>query len=119
MSDIIITEIKVDERAIQAKLEALLDPATMTQIQSAFADVIARYTPFLTGKLMNTSIVTDKGITYIVPYAREKYYGEVYFKEIHPLATSHWDKVAMETQMPVLKERVLEILKQRAKELYG
>lgn len=117
--DIKVTEIKVDEKAIQGKLEALLDPVTMTQIQSAFADVIAPYTPFLTGKLMNTSVVTDKGVTYTVPYAREKYYGEVYFKEIHPLATSHWDVVAMETQMPVLKEKVLEILRARAKELYG
>lgn len=119
MSEVEVTNITVNEKAIQAKLEALLDPVTMTQIQSAFADLIAEYTPFLTGKLMNTSIVTDKGITYTVPYAREKYYGEVYFKEIHPLATSHWDKVAMETQLPVLKERVLEILRQRAKELYG
>lgn len=117
--DVKVTEIKVDEKAIQGKLEALLDPVTMTQIQSAFADVIAPYTPFLTGKLMNTSIVTDKGISYTVPYAREKYYGEVYFKEIHPLATSHWDEVAMETQVPVLKEKVLEILRARAKELYG
>lgn len=117
--DVKVTEIKVDEKAIQAKLEALLDSVTMKKIQSAFADVIAPYTPFLTGKLMNTSIVTDKGISYTVPYAREKYYGEVYFKEIHPLATSHWDEVAMETQMPVLKEKVLEILRARAKELYG
>lgn len=119
MMEVKVTEVKVDERAIADKLEALLDPVTMTQIQSAFADVIAPYTPFLTGKLMNTSVVSDKGVTYIVPYAREKYYGEVYFKEIHPLATSHWDEVAMETQMPVLKEKVLEILRARAKELYG
>lgn len=117
--DVRLTEVKVDARAIQSKLEALLDPVTMTQIQSAFADVIAPYTPFLTGRLMNTSVVSDKGVTYTVPYAREKYYGEVYFKEIHPLATSHWDEVAMETQMPVLKEKVLEILRARAKELYG
>ena len=119
MSDVRVTNITIDEKAIQAKLEALLDPVTMTQVQSAFADIIAPYTPFLTGRLMNTSVVSEKGVTYTVPYAREKYYGEVYFKEIHPLATSHWDVVAMETQMPVLKERVLEILKQRAKELYG
>ena len=114
-----VTKVEIDDKAISDKLEALLDPVTMKQIQSAFADVIAPYTPFLTGKLMNTSIVDENGITYTVPYAREKYYGEVYFKGIHPLATSHWDEVAMETQMPVLKEKVLEILRARAKELYG
>lgn len=117
--DVRVTKVKIDEKAIADKVEALLDPVTMMQIQSVFADIIAPYTPFLTGKLMNTSIVSDEGITYTVPYAREKYYGEVYFKEIHPLATAHWDEVAMETQMPVLKERVIEILRARAKELYG
>lgn len=119
MSDVRITKVEIDEKAIQGKLEALLDPVTMTQIQRAFAEVIDKYTPFLTGRLLNTAQISSDGITYTVPYAREKYYGEVYFKEIHPLATSHWDVVAMETQMPVLKERVLEILQQRAKELYG
>ena len=119
MIEVKVTKVTVDEKALQAKLDALLDPVTMKQIQSAFADVIKPYTPFLTGKLLNSSRVDAEGIHYTVPYAREKYYGEVYFKEIHPLATSHWDEVAMETQMPVLKEKVIEILRARAKELYG
>lgn len=119
MSEIRITEVQIDTKAIQGKLEALLDSTTMELIQQALADCIEPYTPFLTGQLMETKQVTADGITYTVPYAREKYYGEVYFKGVHPLATSHWDEVAMETQMPVLKEKVIEILQARAKELYG
>ena len=114
-----VTKVYVDANAIQGKVEALLDTKTMEQIHGAFARIIDPYTPFLTGKLHTDVTVSADGVTYNVPYAANKYYGEVFCKEFHPLATSHWDKVAMETQMPVLEAQVLEILKARAKELYG
>jgi len=37
----------------------------------------------------------------------------------HPLATSHWDQVAMQTQMTKFESDVKKILVRRAKELYG
>lgn len=114
-----ITDVKIDNAAVIHKVEALLDPITMERIQKTFAEIIDPWTPFWTGQLHSDVTITDKGVTYNVPYAAEKYYGTVFCKDYHPLATSHWDKVAMETQMPVFQQRVLEILKARAKELYG
>ena len=114
-----VTNVQVDMSSINGKVEALLDPVTMLQIQQVFAEIIDPWTPFLTGKLHSDLTITDEGVTYNVPYAREKYYGTVFCKEFHPLATSQWDKVAMETQMPLLVEKVTEILRARAKELYG
>lgn len=37
----------------------------------------------------------------------------------HPLATSHWDKVAMQTKKKLLEEGVKNILAQQARDLYG
>ena len=114
-----VTKVQVDMSGIQDKLDNLLDAATMKQIQTVFAEIIDPWTPFLTGHLHSDVTITEDGVTYNVPYAAEKYYGTVFCKEFHPLATSHWDKVAMETQMPLMIEKVTEILKARAKELYG
>jgi len=121
MSNIEITNIQINSAAIKGKIEALLDEETMREIQQVFAEIIDPWTPYLTGALSSNEhiFVSAEGVTYLVPYSAEKYYGEVYTKDVHPLATSHWDKVAMETQMPVLKQKVLEILQARAKELYG
>ena len=114
-----VTKVQVDMSGVQAKLDEFLDPVTMLQIQSIFAEVIDPWTPFLTGQLHSDLTITDEGVTYNSSYAADKYYGEVFCKDYHPLATSHWDKVAMETQMPLMIEKVTEILKVRAKELYG
>lgn len=35
-----------------------------------------------------------------------------YSKEMHPLATAHWDKVAMQTQLPVFKQEINKILEE-------
>lgn len=114
-----VTNVQIDVNAITGKLEELLDADTMERVQRVFAEIIDPWTPFWTGNLHSDVTITDEGVTYNAPYAADKYYGEVFCKDYHPLATSHWDKVAMETQMPVLIERVTEILKARAKELYG
>lgn len=114
-----ITKVQVDMSGIEGTLETLLDSATMEQIQRTFAEIIDPWTPFWTGRLHSDVTITSEGVTYNSPYAADKYYGEVFCKDYHPLATSHWDKVAMETQMPLLIEKVTEILKARAKELYG
>lgn len=42
-----------------------------------------------------------------------------YNREQHPLATSHWDKVAMQSQLEIFERQVKDILARRAKQLYG
>ena len=42
-----------------------------------------------------------------------------YTKVLHPRAAHHWDKVAMETELPKLEKAVENILRRRAKEMYG
>ena len=104
---------------IEDKVENLLDDETKIKIQQAFADIIDPWTPFLTGKLHETYEIDPESVTYLVPYASKKYYGEVYTKTVHPLATSHWDTIAMQSELPALEEKVKEILKERVRQLYG
>ena len=42
-----------------------------------------------------------------------------YTKQHHPKAAHHWDKKAMETKLPEFEKIVENILRKRAKELYG
>lgn len=42
-----------------------------------------------------------------------------YTKVLHPRAAHHWDKVAMETELPKFEKAVENILRRRAKEMYG
>jgi len=116
----VTTTVQIDQSKVKAKIENLLDDSTMLEIQQVFAEVVDPWTPFLTGKLSGDLTIDKDGVTYNVPYAKRKYFGEVYHKEVHPLATSHWDSVAMEQgAREVLEARVKEILVRRAKELYG
>ena len=114
-----VDTVDIDAGAVTSKVEALLDEATMTKIQAAFAKIIDPWTPFRTGQLHSDLNIDSSGVTYEVPYSKNKYYGEVYTKTFHPLATSHWDEVAMQTEMPTLEAEVKNILIARAKELYG
>ena len=113
------TEVTWNTAKLEKKLDALVDDSLMTQIHQLYAETVDPWTPFLTGKLHRTYTVDAEKVTYLVPYAAKKYYGEVYTKTHHPLATSHWDKVAMQTELPGFVEKVKELLKERAKRLYG
>lgn len=117
--DIHVESIEIDTNAVESKVNALLDENTLTKMQAAFALIIDPWTPFLTGQLHSSIDIDSSGVTYEVPYAREKYYGEVYTKTHHPLATSHWDRVALQTEMETLENEVRNILIERVKELYG
>lgn len=115
----ITAEVEFDTAQVQNKIESLIDDDVMTQIHQLFAEMVDPWTPFLTGALHSDITVGPDGVTYNVPYAAEKYYGTVYHKEVHPLATDHWDQVAMETQMEAFEEKVKDILIARAMQLYG
>lgn len=112
-------DVEFDSSKAQEKVESLLDDEVMLQIQELFAETIDPWTPFLSGALHETLAIDATGVTYLVPYSAEKYYGVVYTQTHHPLATSHWDKVAMETEMESFEENVKQILIERAKQLYG
>lgn len=119
MIDIDVGAVEINTVVIEQQFESLLDEETLTKMCAAFAEIIDPWTPFRSGQLHSDITIDSSGVTYNVPYALEKYLGEVYTKTVHPLATSHWDKVALQTEMPVLEARCREILIARAKELYG
>lgn len=115
-------EVKIewDEARIRNKAEALLDDNTRTQINQAFAEIIEPWTPYWHGPLSQNITVDATGVTYNVPYAREQYYHSIAFhKDVHPLATREWDKVAMQSEMENFEAKVKEILVERAKQIYG
>lgn len=112
-------ELDLDPNVLVDKFNEILDDKTLTEIQTVFAQLIDPWTPFLSGELHENISIDSEGVTYNVPYASEKYYGTVYTKTHHPLATSHWDEVAMETQIGVLEEKVKDILIAKVRELYG
>lgn len=115
----ITAEVEFDNARVEEKITSLIDDDVMTQIHQLFAETIDPWTPFLTGALHSDITVEPDGVTYNVPYSANKYYGTVYHKEVHPLATDHWDKVAMETEMEAFEQNVKEILIARAMQLYG
>ena len=112
-------EVNWDISKVEKKINSLLDDATMTKIHQLYAETIDPWTPFLTGRLHENYKVSPNDVVYTVPYARKKYYGEVYTKVNHPLATSHWDTVAMQSELPAFEEKVKELLKERVRQLYG
>lgn len=113
------TEVTINSNAIEDKLNALLDDDTMLKIQQLFAETIDPWTPFRSGALSTDITISPDGVQYNVDYAADKYYGEAYTHTVHPLATSHWDEVAMQTELDALTENVKTILIERARELYG
>ena len=117
--DVKVESFEVDTGAVVNKMNALLDDATLTKMQTAFAEIIDPWTPFRSGQLHSDRERDSSGVLYRVPYSMNKYYGEVYTKTFHPLVTSHWDKVALQTEMETLENRVKAILIERVQELYG
>ena len=123
MADGIKTEVTINELALQNKLEALIkDESVMTEVHEKFAETIFPYVPYDTGRLSEQDVRVDAtGVTYYAPYAAKNYYGDDinHKKEKHPLATSHWDEVAMQTKKEEFAKEVEDILKRKAKELNG
>ena len=71
--------IKLDvSDALKKKFSELGNHTTMIAIHNTLAKMCDPYVPFREGPLSQSAVVTDKGVTYIQPYARYQYYGEVY-----------------------------------------
>lgn len=139
MSEFITVDVKVDEVALEHTITELIDDKVMLEIHNLFAKMCDPYVPFLEGPLSQSGAahVTkdfvaygDAGLairgehageTLPVPYARYQYYGKDFnfTKDYHPKATAFWDKVMMQERGQEFTAQVEEILKRRAKELYG
>ena len=114
--------VKINPNSINAKLNALLkDRQTMLEIHNLLAKMCDPYVPFLEGPLSQTVEIEPECVRYIQPYARYQYYGVDFNHTIdyHPQATALWNEVMMAEKGDVFKQQVAEILKRRAKELYG
>lgn len=126
MSNMFNVEVDIDEKAIGAKIENLIDDKTMLEIHNLLAKMCDPYVPFLEGPLSQSAFaqVTPEYVQYggsEVPYARYQYYGNEFNHTIdyHPQATALWDKVMMSEHGDEFRAQVEEILKRRARELYG
>jgi len=116
MSNISV-KVDVDMDGITKRIEDVIhDEAVMTEVHEAYADVLNPYVPYDTGYLSQDSVeVSAEGVTYTADYAWKQYYGTEYNhkKEVHPLATAMWDKVAMQTEKEAFAETVREIIVRR------
>lgn len=96
-------------------INKLIDnPNMMTEIHQLLAETVNPWTPYLSGNLSTDLTIDETGVTYNADYAFDKYYGNVYTKEYHPLATSHWDEVAMQTELETFQKKVTEIISKYA-----
>lgn len=121
MSQLITLDLNVNEKAIENKITNLLDSTTMMQLHTLLAKECDPYVPFLEGPLSQTLNITPDYVAYTQPYARYQYYGEHFNHTIdyHPKATAFWDKVMMSERGEAFIKQAEEILRRRAKELYG
>ena len=78
MADGITVNVHIDERALQAKLDNLLDKKTMLEVHNALARYCEPYVPMQSGLLATTHQVTPDFVRYYLPYAHYQYTGDVY-----------------------------------------
>ena len=65
-------------KTIQDKLDLINNQTTMLAIYNTLAKKCDPYVPFLEGPLSQSAVVTADGVTYVQPYARYQYYGQIY-----------------------------------------
>ena len=65
---------------LKRKIGEIKSPTVMRQIHKAFAEMCDPYVPFKDGNLSSKRNiqVSEKGVRYMMPYARYQYYGQVY-----------------------------------------
>ena len=113
-------DVNWNTKLIENKINSLITDDVLLQIQTLFAKTIEPWTPYWHGDLSTDITIDSTGVTYNVPYAKKQYYESLaYHKDVHPLATKLWDKVAMQSEMENFENQVKEILIERAREIYG
>lgn len=101
--------------------ELVNDEGTMLAVHTQFAKTVDPWVPYLTGMLAHRTIqITPQCVRYTQPYARYQYYGVGFnhTKDVHPLASAMWDKVAMQSKGDSFRQSVEKILKRRARVLW-
>jgi hypothetical protein len=118
--------VSVNQEAIKAQLNSLLDEETMLEIHKALAKICEPYVPYKTGALNDSGLaqIAPDGVIYGgdgIEYAEYQYYGvnHNFNKEHHPLATAMWGEVALRERGDEFYKMVEEILAKRSKELFG
>ena len=112
-------DVKFDSRRLQRQFQRLQnDEQMMLEIHTTLARMVDPWVPYLNGPLSQTVEIEPRCVRYIQPYARYQYYGIDFnhTKDVHPLASAMWDKVAMQTQRDSFVQQVSEIVKRRAHE---
>ena len=121
MSNIKITVEFNGDALYRQILDAVNDPATMTEVHEKFAEIIDPWVPYDTGELSSNLTIDETGVTYnaydtVDGYYSEKNYYDTSIRhktEHHPLATAYWDKVAMQTEYDRFVQIVTEIIAKR------
>lgn len=112
-----VTNVNVDLTNITQELQRVIDnPDTMLLVHARYAQILDPYVPYDTGYLSQDSVEIEPfGVVYTADYAWRQYYGEEFNhkRDVHPLATAFWDKVAMETHIDEFAEDVKEIILRR------
>lgn len=72
-----------------------------------------QYVPMQSGTLSQTYTTEPGKITYNAPYAKAMYFGTGFnfSKEMHPLATSKWDRAAMSAHRPAIIREITAFIK--------
>lgn len=113
MANSLNVTITLDSSQYVNYLQQIVDSADFkTEVNERYAEEVYAWIPYDTGHLANDTIIDETGVLYEVDYARKNYYGDDirHKTDKHPLATAHWDDVAMQTQLEPFKEEIKEIL---------
>lgn len=102
--------------------DIIIDDKVRLETHNVFAKIVNPWVPYLNSPLSTTLDITPDYVRYEKGYAYYQYSGVVNeanrTRTVHPLATSRWDKVAMQTELPKFENDVKAILNRRYKELY-
>lgn len=103
-----------------SELHGLLDAFDSEETGKYFCELVKKYsekyTPYDTGQLMNSAVVSSNSITYPLPYAQRLYEGRVKLhKDKHPSATSHWLEYGFVVNEKKIEQQVEEYAERTAK----
>jgi hypothetical protein len=117
MSVVSVTNVTVDVSGVVRDINNVInDEYTRTLIHAHLAQIVYPYVPYDTGYLSEDSVeIEPDGVVYTADYAWRQYYGTEFNhkRDVHPLATAFWDKVAMETHYDEFAQDIVNIIAER------
>jgi len=84
----------------QKTINRILDKEFMSYFSNEVARRMDKYVPMQEGMLAQNTVIKPESITFLSPYSHYQYQGKNfnYSREMHPLATSHWDEVMIKIE---------------------